>query len=181
MNIDELIRFNPILAKALAEADAQAVEECGPEILKDPYFHTIIAASVQSGIGPDMIYAMIKTGRIVTKQNMKLLTKADIKEWQDACLEYGSLSGTETSVATEHKAMPKTYMLTLKVTVKDELQAIEAASKLISPDVRIACNRFIEDIEDALLELAESNPLLEEAGVEVVASSAGLHGDEVTA
>jgi hypothetical protein len=35
-----------------------------------------------------LVYAMNKTGRIVTEQNMQLLTDAEIEEWNDAVDEY---------------------------------------------------------------------------------------------
>jgi len=44
---------------------------------------------------------MNKTGRIVTEQNMRFLTDADIQEWNDAVDEYHQMivSG-DTSIAT---------------------------------------------------------------------------------
>jgi hypothetical protein len=59
------------------------------------YLRELVAVSVKVGILPDKIYAMIKTGRILTNDNMKLLSKADIKEWQDSCHEYDRLAGTK--------------------------------------------------------------------------------------
>jgi hypothetical protein len=35
-----------------------------------------------------MVYAMNKTGRIVTDQNLRFLTDADLREWNDAVDEY---------------------------------------------------------------------------------------------
>jgi hypothetical protein len=37
---------------------------------------------------PALVYAMNNTGRIVTQQNMRFLTDADIQEWNDAVDEY---------------------------------------------------------------------------------------------
>ena len=39
-------------------------------------------------MNPVAVYATIKTGRMVTKENWKLLSKADKKEWQMYCDEY---------------------------------------------------------------------------------------------
>jgi hypothetical protein len=99
MNNDELVRFNPILAKALAEAE----EENADPHVPDEFLRELVAVSVKVGISPDKIYAMIKTGRILTNDNMKLLSKADIKEWQDCCREYDRLAGTKVRAAKRHR------------------------------------------------------------------------------
>jgi hypothetical protein len=88
MNNDELIRFNPILAEALAQAEEENVDQ-PVEFLRE-----LVAVTVKTGVSPEKIYAVIKTGRILTADNMKFLSKADIKEWQDACHEYERLAGT---------------------------------------------------------------------------------------
>ncbi len=85
MNNDELIRFNPILAKALAETETAEPPEAAP------YLRELVALCVKTGVRPSVIYAMIKTGRMVTQQNMKLLSKSDLKEWRDAYDEYDRL------------------------------------------------------------------------------------------
>jgi hypothetical protein len=41
-----------------------------------------------SGAPPEVIYAFEKTGRIVTEQNKRFLTKAEIREWEAAILEF---------------------------------------------------------------------------------------------
>lgn len=86
MNTDELIQFNPILAKALAEAEENADSNVAKECLRE-----LVAVSVRTGVEPKKIYAVIKTGRILTAENMKFLSKADIKEWSNACDEYDKL------------------------------------------------------------------------------------------
>jgi len=43
-----------------------------------------VQAARESGMDPALVYAMNKTGRIVTKENMRFLTEADIREWNDA-------------------------------------------------------------------------------------------------
>jgi len=43
---------------------------------------------------PALVYAMNKTGRIVTEQNMRFLTDADIQEWNDAVDEYHQMIGS---------------------------------------------------------------------------------------
>jgi hypothetical protein len=90
MNHEELIRFNPILAKALAQVEEEDLNESVPS----EYLRELVALSVKAGVSPVVIYAMIKTGRILTDENMKFLSKAEIKEWQDACREYDRLAGT---------------------------------------------------------------------------------------
>jgi predicted transcriptional regulator len=86
MNIDDLINFNPILAKAFA----QFVARNHPEISGNMRY--MVAAAIKAGAEPEKIYAMIKTGRMLTTENMKFLSKDDIKEWQDAGEEYRRLA-----------------------------------------------------------------------------------------
>jgi hypothetical protein len=104
MNTDELIRFNPILAEALAKAE----ENSDPDVPKD-YLRELVAVSVRSGVEPSKIYAVIKTGRILTAENMKLLSKADIKEWEDACREYNRLAGTNGVKKDWEKVLEETW------------------------------------------------------------------------
>jgi len=99
MNNDELIRFNPILANALAQAEEENVDPHVP----NEFLRELVAVSVKVGVSPDKIYAMIKTGRILTNDNMKLLSNADIKEWQDSCHEYDSLAGTKVRAAKRRR------------------------------------------------------------------------------
>ncbi|HUN85970.1 MAG TPA: hypothetical protein VMU48_16445 [Terracidiphilus sp.] len=45
------------------------------------------------GIKPAIIYAYRKTGRILTAENQRYLTKAELKEWESAIREFESLGG----------------------------------------------------------------------------------------
>ena len=45
-------------------------------------------AAGDSGIDPAIVYAMNKTGRIVTETNVHFLTDAKLQEWDDAVDEY---------------------------------------------------------------------------------------------
>jgi len=183
MNSEELIQFNPILAKALADVEAVNRDPHVPkEILRE-----LVATAVKAGISPDKIYAVIKTGRILTIDNMKFLSENDIKEWQDAAREYDRLANTETPASEEGKAMPMQYKVEIEVTIEDEQQAIRVARKLYaegagatepvddnSEEERlIPPEEYIDDIEAALLDLVHSNPLLEQAGIEVTGLTAG--------
>ena len=51
----------------------------------------ILSAAGKSGVRPELIYAMRKTGRIVTASNQDLLTDDELQEWQDAIEEYLAL------------------------------------------------------------------------------------------
>jgi len=51
----------------------------------------MLEAMHKAGVRPEMIYAYQKTGRIVTQENRKLLTKAELKEWTDAVDEWHRL------------------------------------------------------------------------------------------
>jgi hypothetical protein len=182
MNNEELISFNPILAEAVAGAE-KGIYWAGA----GDYLREIVASSVRAGVPADLD-ATIKTGRILTTNNMKLLTEADIKEWQDACDEYDRLAGTKTPMAKENKPMAqtKTYQLTIEITVQNEQQAIELARNVYqdnpaaepvddnSEEMRpIPPKEFIKNIQDALMLLVQDNPLLKQAGVEVTSSQIG--------
>ena len=54
----------------------------------DEVWSSLLQAAGGSGIDPALVYAMNKTGRIVTQQNMRFLTDADLQEWNDAVDEY---------------------------------------------------------------------------------------------
>jgi hypothetical protein len=51
----------------------------------------ILSAAGKAGVRPELIYAMKKTGRIVTESNQHLLTDEELQEWQDAIEEYLAL------------------------------------------------------------------------------------------
>lgn len=99
MNEDELVAFNPILAKAVREAENENSQSNAYWGRAVNSLREIVAACVRAGLAPEKIYAMIKTGRILTEDNMKLLTKADIDEWQDAAREYNQLANPKTERA----------------------------------------------------------------------------------
>lgn len=92
MDTNELVNFNPVLGKAFAQAEKESAEKRGVWREMIEYLREFVALGVKTGLEPSKIYAIIKTGRILTEENMNLLTKADIKEWQDACREYERLA-----------------------------------------------------------------------------------------
>ncbi len=51
----------------------------------------ILSAAGKAGVRPELIYAMRKTGRIVTESNQTLLTDEELQEWRDAIGEYLAL------------------------------------------------------------------------------------------
>jgi len=59
-----------------------------PEFLnaesQDETWRALVQAAGESGMDPALVYAMNKTGRIVTEHNMRFLTDSDIQEWNDA-------------------------------------------------------------------------------------------------
>jgi hypothetical protein len=52
----------------------------------------LVAVALKTGVEPEKIYGTIKTGRMLTTENMKFLSKAELKEWQDAREEYQRLA-----------------------------------------------------------------------------------------
>jgi len=183
MNNDDLIQFNPILAKALADVEAaDSNSNFNKEILRE-----LVAVAIKTGMPPDKIYAVIKTGRILTFENMKFLSNDEIDEWQDAAREYDELANPNSQGTGKSNAISRKFKLEIEVTVKDEEYAIEVARKMYaegsgasepiddtSEEERfISPEEYIEDIEAALIELVHINPLLEQAGIEVTELSAG--------
>jgi len=69
-----------------------------PEFLsaesQEKTWRALVQAAGESGMDPALVYAMNKTGRIVTKENMRFLTDADIQEWNDAVDEYHHMIGS---------------------------------------------------------------------------------------
>lgn len=63
-----------------------------PQFLSDDSQETtwkiLLQAAAESGMPPAIVYAMNKTGRIVTEDNSQFLTDAELQEWNDAVDEY---------------------------------------------------------------------------------------------
>jgi hypothetical protein len=55
----------------------------------DAMYHIILLA----GIDPAFAYAFRKTGRLLTEENMKFLTPAELAEWNKAIDEHHSMNG----------------------------------------------------------------------------------------
>ena len=182
MNNDDLIKFNPILTDALAIAEAtNNILGVPRELLRE-----LVALSVRAGVPPQVIYAVIKTGRIVTTDNMKFLSAADIAEWEQAVEEYGALA--DGGAAPEQEgAMQKRYVVEIKVAVRNELQLIKEVREIYDQgpgatepvdensdkERRVSAEAYIDDTESALMELFESSPLLQGGNVEILEISAG--------
>jgi hypothetical protein len=62
-----------------------------PEAQQDELMSQILRAASRAAIPPELIYAMKKTGRMVTEANRHLLTDEELQEWQDAINEYFAL------------------------------------------------------------------------------------------
>ncbi|QNI30528.1 hypothetical protein H7849_15405 [Alloacidobacterium dinghuense] len=54
-------------------------------------FDEMMNVAKEANIRPALIYAMKKTGRIVTEQNRKLLSPEELAEWDAAIDEYKSM------------------------------------------------------------------------------------------
>jgi hypothetical protein len=74
-----------LVAFAMQPLEARTLS---PEFLsvesQEETWRALVQAARESGIDPALVYAMNKTGRIVTEQNMRFLTDADIQEWNEA-------------------------------------------------------------------------------------------------
>ena len=86
MNDDDVLNFNPIISAAfgkfVSENDEEAIGMVKP----------ILASAVKIGVDPALIYATIKTQRLVTEENFKFLSREDLQEWVDAIEEYEALA-----------------------------------------------------------------------------------------
>jgi hypothetical protein len=54
----------------------------------DEMWKSLLQAADNSGLDPATVYAMNKTGRIVTEANLEFLTDSELQEWNDAVNEY---------------------------------------------------------------------------------------------
>jgi hypothetical protein len=86
---ETLLSFNPILQRTLTAKRAEM------DPVEFAEFVDIISIGLKVDWPPDKLYAMIKTERMATKNNWKLLTKKERKEWSDACREYDALAVLE--------------------------------------------------------------------------------------
>jgi len=63
-----------------------------PQFLSDEstseVWKSLLQAAGDCGIDPAIVYAMNKTGRIVTETNLHFLADAELQEWNDAVDEY---------------------------------------------------------------------------------------------
>ena len=51
----------------------------------------VIRPLIKAGVKPKLIWAVCRTGRLVTDENKKSLTPEDIAEWEAALREYEGL------------------------------------------------------------------------------------------
>ena len=54
----------------------------------DEIWKRLLQAAGDSGIDPAIVYAMNKTGRMVTEANLEFLSDWELQEWNDAVDEY---------------------------------------------------------------------------------------------
>lgn len=73
------------------DPDADEPRPIDPGVLRQE----VAQAAREAGLDPALIYAMEKTGLIVTQENMDLLTDEELEEWESALDEYRGLPPTE--------------------------------------------------------------------------------------
>jgi len=54
----------------------------------EEYEQAVLAAMSQAGLDPALIYAFRRTDRMVTDSNKHLLSKKQLRQWNDAINEY---------------------------------------------------------------------------------------------
>jgi hypothetical protein len=72
---DDLGFFDPDAGEPVRAVDAE-------------FDAAMVAVMERAGIHPSLIHAFQKTGRIVSRENQPYLTKADLREWDDAIDEW---------------------------------------------------------------------------------------------
>jgi hypothetical protein len=77
---------NPVILKALED------EERNPDSQWGGRCRPLIEAMMKINVRPALIYASIKTGRVLTTDNMNLLSREDLIEWERYCAEYEELA-----------------------------------------------------------------------------------------
>jgi len=105
------IPLSPELAKGIQEQFQWFTEKFGrPPGPDDPVFFDpsadeprpiidevvdqhMLEAMHKAGVRPALIYAYQKTGRLVTRENRTYLTRAELKEWNDAVDEWKRVQG----------------------------------------------------------------------------------------
>ena len=58
-------------------------------------FKAMVRFMIETCDNPTIAYAIDKTDRMVTEENMKLLSEHDLVEWETACDEFESMSEEE--------------------------------------------------------------------------------------
>ncbi|MBA3462068.1 MAG: hypothetical protein H0T46_19060 [Deltaproteobacteria bacterium] len=80
----------------------ELVSQGDQRLLGDDEVARVRAATVEAmraaGIRPALIYAYERTGLIVTRENRKLMSAADLDEWEDAIAEYDEQNGGRGSL-----------------------------------------------------------------------------------
>src|SRR5215471_2989120 len=84
---DDPLFFNP---------ESAVPEFLGGEALEE-IWRSLVQVAGESGLDPALVYAMNKTGRIVTEHNMQFPTDADLQEWNDAIDEYHYMNRSDNT------------------------------------------------------------------------------------
>jgi hypothetical protein len=72
---DDLGFFDPTAGEPVRAVDAE-------------FDAAMVAVMKRAGVHPSLIHAFQRTGRIVSRDNQQDLTKADLREWEDAIDEW---------------------------------------------------------------------------------------------
>jgi hypothetical protein len=68
----------------------RSAKQPGDEIIAKEVFSEIEKVAAEAGIAPEWVYAMRKTGMMVTEANMDQCSKKELAEWEAAVEEYRS-------------------------------------------------------------------------------------------
>jgi hypothetical protein len=91
MEQEDAMITNSIILKALEEEEGNPDSPWGEAGACRPFVEAATKANVEAA----KIYAAIKTGRILTADNVKLLGEDDLAEWEMFCEEYDELARHE--------------------------------------------------------------------------------------
>lgn len=73
-----------LLRELMSKGDQRLLDDAEVEAVKASTVEALRAA----GVRPALIYAYERTGLLVTSENRRLMSAADLDEWEDAIAEY---------------------------------------------------------------------------------------------
>lgn len=158
----------------------------------DRFWNELTGAARRAGLDPATIYAINKSGVVASESNWEKLRPEDRKAWSDAIDEYhATVPGAGKK--PENDSGVHYLDMRLRLQFKPELQPdiLAVARHLAKENTRVPVDDDDDDneemrsptdeeleedyvcVQDSIGELIEYNPLFQQLGIEVIASSVG--------